>query len=57
MIVENTVGKMAIEQLGYTNDNTKNRKSNEQRMIDVSRRDRRGFERVTRIIPIEVRNE
>ena len=48
---------MAIEQLKYTNDNIKNRKNKEQKMIDVSKKDRRGFGRATRIMPIEVRNE
>ena len=55
--VENTVGVKTIGQLGVTNDNDNKQKKMNNKMKDVSTRNTRGFKRLRKIVPIEIRNE
>ena len=48
---------MAIGQFKHTNDNTTKIIGTKGKQVNASKKNTRGFKRVKRVIPVEVRNE
>ena len=55
--IKNTVSNMAIGQFKHTNDNTTKLVGTKEKQVNASKKNARGFKRVKRVIPVEVRNE